>query len=118
MSHQCHGDSCHTHGNQGLGGSGSCACGCCGGHTCSCSCHGSKEDSCKDIPGKFLELADSAWMEVLKEKIKDHIRQNDSKLNELAQVISEANREKWKHKKEKFQGCHQYEEKLKNLMSK
>lgn len=120
MGHQCNDASCQIHGNHG-----SCGCGsqsgsraCCGCQSCTCSCHGSQGNACCDFSKKFLELADCAWMEVLKEKIKDHIRQKDSKIGELAQVISDANHERWKHKKEKFQGCDIYEEKLKNLLSK
>lgn len=117
--HECHDGSCQVHGNQESNGNGSHSCSCCGcKSSCSCSCHGSQENSCCDYPKKFLELADCAWMEVLKEKIKDHIRQKDTKINELAQLISETNHERWKHKQEKFQGCNAYEEKLKNLFSK
>jgi len=50
---------------------------------------------------KLLEIADMAWVEVLKEKIKEHIKANDPKMDELAKIVSEANHKRWKHKMEK-----------------
>lgn len=60
----------------------------------------------------FLELADEAWMEVLKEKIKDHIRAKDARINELATIIAEANHERWKQKMVGKHGCDSFKEKL------
>lgn len=98
-----------------------CSCGCgssqCGGQkSCGCQC-GSCKDQHKgcDFASKFLELADQAWMEVLKEKIKEHIRNNAKNLDELAGVISEANHEKWQRKMEEKQCCCGYEAKLKEI---
>ncbi len=116
--HHCHDASCQIHGHES-GGPGSGSCPSCGCHSsCSCGCHSQGKDSCADFPAKFLELADCAWMEALKEKIKDQVLKNDNKLDELAKIIGEANRERWKHKKEKFKGCQDFEDKLKNIMSK
>lgn len=54
-------------------------------------------------------------MEVLKEKIKDHIRSNAKNMDELARLISEANHERWQKKMENKEctGC--YEEKLRDF---
>lgn len=94
-----------------------CSCGCsqCGGKKscgCDCGCCKDQHKGC-DYAAKFLELADQAWMEVLKEKIKDHIRSNAKNLDELAGLISEANHEKWQRKMEDKQCCGGYEAKLK-----
>lgn len=64
---------------------------------------------------KFLELADHAWMELLKEKIKEHINQSHTNIDELARLIAEANHERWQKKMEDKQCCGGYEEKLKNF---
>lgn len=58
--------------------------------------HHGKDCCCSE---KFLKLADEAWMEVLKEKIKDEIRkEKECGLIKLAEIIAKANSEKWKHK--------------------
>ncbi len=61
----------------------------------------------------FLELADCAWMEVLKEKIKEHILATDKeRMTELAKIISECNQQRWKNKMGKKRHCKDFEEKL------
>jgi hypothetical protein len=88
-------------------------------HTCGHSCHAgaascdehSHENSC-DYPEYFLEVADEAWIEVLKEKIKDHIRKNDPKIDEVARIVAEANKEKWKSKMSKHKCCENYAHQL------
>jgi hypothetical protein len=106
MSH-CHDQSCSHSKN-------SCGCGSqsCGasGNSCSCSCHNSSKKC--DAASKFLELADCAWKEVLKEKIKEHIKANAKHLDELASLIAEANHEKWKKKIENNKCCTSFEDKL------
>lgn len=96
--------------------SSSCHCGCmeksgnCGSSSCESHCH--DEHSSGDFGKEFLLLADDAWMEVLKDKIKEYIIKNDKKIDELAQVIAEANHERWKRKMEKEHCCETYQEKL------
>jgi hypothetical protein len=90
--------------------------------TCSCCCHEHhhhhEEESC-DKSSYFLRLADEAWSEVLKEKIKEHILSTQEKrMNELAKIISEGNNERWKLKMEKKNGCIEFEEKLCDFFSK
>jgi len=121
MSHQCHDESCSTsHGGHSHhhGFSGGCGC-CCHSQQQSSCCggggaHGYQE--CCDKAHKFLELADEAWMEVLKEKIMDHIRSSDSKIEELAKIVSETNRLRWQSKLAKLKNCEEYERKLNELM--
>ncbi len=103
-----------------------CQCGCQSGQQKGCGCQSgsscSKSGSCSshsgcDYAGKFLELADQAWMEVLKEKIKDHIKSNAKYMDELARLISEANKEKWHKKMENKQCCSNFEERIKSFFS-
>ena len=104
---------CHSQSSCSKGG-----CGCHGGSgSCPCSCHqkGStcgSEVSSHSHSEKFLELADQAWMEVLKEKIKENIRSNAKHLDELAGIIAEANHERWKKKMDTKKCCGNFEEKL------
>lgn len=82
--HHHHGDSCCSHGG------------------CSCPCHEEEcheEESCS--AEKLFEIADCAWVELLKEKIKEHILASDTKINELAKIVAEANHKRWKHKMER-----------------
>jgi hypothetical protein len=120
MSHH-HGQSCsccaqnHCCSSHGAGG---CCCSC-HHHSCGCSCH--QHQGCHSHQGycehahKLLEIADMAWMEVLKEEIKKNIQANDHKIKEIAQIVSEANRERWKNKMTKEKCCAGYEDKLKQL---
>jgi hypothetical protein len=63
----------------------------------------------------MLELADMAWMEVLKEKMKEHIRNNDHKIDELAKIVCETNHQRWQGKMAAQRVKMEYEQKLKNL---
>ena len=77
--------------------------------------HGCHESEC-DFASTFLELADEAWMEVLKEKIMDHIRANAKNMDQLAALISETNNSRW-HKKMEHKQCKaNYEEKLREFL--
>ncbi len=55
-------------------------------------------------------------MEVLKEKIKDHIRANAQHMDDLARLISEANHEKWRKKMENKQCTGSFEEQLNEFL--
>jgi len=59
---------------------------------------------------RLLEIADLAWMEVLKEKIKEHIKATDPKLDELAKIVSEANHKRWKQKMQKEKSCAEHDQ--------
>lgn len=89
----------------------------------SCQCCGQKHHS-KDIEGscccaeKFLEIADEAWKEALKEKIKHKILSvKGEHLDKLAELIAMTNGEKWKHKISARLKCDEYKDKLKELFS-
>lgn len=100
-----------------------CGCSCGSQKTTTCGCSCSQCQSQGEVCGehghshakKFLELADQAWMEVLKEKIKEHIKANSKHIDELARLVAEANQERWKKKIEAKSCCCCFEDKLKNF---
>jgi len=93
----------------------------CGSHDEKCRkvCH--EEDVCEehehehkdDFTCWLFEVADEAWTEVLKEKIKAHIlaTQKD-RMEELAKIVAEGNGARWRNKWEKKQGCFDFKEKI------
>jgi hypothetical protein len=91
---------------------------CCPTSACCCPCHAKhcEEDQHDAFASCLLEAADEAWMEVLKDKIKEHIlsTQND-RMSELAKIVSEGNSQRWKNKMEKKAGCSDFKEKLCNF---
>jgi hypothetical protein len=62
-----------------------------------------------------LELADEAWYELLKDKIKHHIEKSDPKIEELAQLISETNHKRWKEKLAIYSTKDEFENRFKEL---
>lgn len=110
MTHHHH--HCHEHGHN--------ECSCCGHseheHCPSCGeCieHHHHEHKHQDFSKELLELADQAWMDVLKEKIKARVESLSGKnLDELASIVAEANHERWKHKMETQKGCSTFREKV------
>lgn len=63
----------------------------------------------------MLALADAAWMEVLKEKMKDYIKANDHKIDELAKIVCETNHLRWQSKMAKQKAKMDFDQKLKGL---
>lgn len=109
--------SCHSHESsccsQNQSPSHSCGCSC---QACSCcSNKGHGQEECCNKEKKLLELADLAWMEVLKEKIKEHIKNSDSKIDEMAQLIANTNRERWHQKMAKAKMKEDFSKKLGSL---
>ncbi len=115
MSDHCHTPGCHSHGAS----SSHEKCGCrCHDHHGSCGCHCSSccsqhHDVAHSVD--FLQLADEAWYELLKERIKEYIEQSDPKIDELAQLISEANHNRWKEKLAIYQTKEDFEKRFKEL---
>lgn len=67
---------------------------------------------------ELLEMADEAWMEVLKEKIKEHIvKAHGKNLDKLAQLVSESNAERWKSKLALQKNHGEYLEKIAHFFS-
>ncbi len=79
-------------------------------------CH--NEEKHDDSSSWFLDIADEAWTEVLKDKIKEHIlaTQNE-RMTELAKIVSEGNNQRWKHKMEKKKGCDEFKQRLAHFFS-
>jgi hypothetical protein len=91
----------------------------CGEH---CQCgdklrHEHHEEHCH-CEEKFLKLADEAWMEILKEKIKAEVEKKQGEsLGKLAEIIAQANCEKWKHKITIKSKCEEYKSTLREFFS-
>lgn len=67
---------------------------------------------------KFLKLADEAWMEVLKDKIKCQIEKNQCEsMDKLAEIIATTNTDKWKHQIMIKSKCEEYKNTLKEFFS-
>lgn len=90
------------------------------GHPCCCPCH-TKHAECFDEhecsaeakANYFLEIADEAWEEVLKEKIKEYLLKNQNDhMNKLAKIVAEGNNHRWRNRMEKKQGCMEFQEEL------
>jgi len=94
-------------------------------HHDECCHHGHSHEHCHDhhhekkYADELLALADEAWMEVLKEKIKDQIRSTSSgHLDALAKLVSESNHNRWKHKMEGKSNTEDFETSLQKLLHK
>lgn len=110
MTDQCY---THTHGEHHEGHD-SCGCGCgcgCGSH----NHHGKEGCQCAE---NFLKIADEAWMEVLKEKIKAKIIDHKGEhMEKLANIIAQANGERWKHKIASKINGNEFQDNLKEFFS-
>ncbi len=88
---------------------------CCTTESCATSQKASGE--C-DMHEKLLALADDAWMELLKEKIKAEIEKtNGQHMDKIAKLVSDANFAKWGSMINAKVKCNEYKENLKALMS-
>lgn len=77
--------------------------------------HHSEHCHCEE---KFLKLADDAWMELLKEKIKAKVeKEQGESLDKVADIVAKANSEKWKHKIMIKCKCEEYKNTLKEFFS-
>lgn len=69
---------------------------------------------CCDMPEKLLCLADEAWKEVVKEKIKKEIEKSSgAKLDAIAKLVAETNHRKWSYLIEGKQKCDEYKQQVK-----
>ncbi len=112
MSHEHHHGCCcsgsHSHEHCHCHGSGAC-----GSHhgACACPCHHEHNHA-----AMLLKLADEAWLEVVKEKIKEEIRKNSNDhTSQLAKVVAEANHKRWAEKMAAKKCEAEYEEQLKRI---
>ncbi len=73
---------------------------------------------CCDMPEKLLALADEAWFEVLKEKMKAEISTTcGDRLDKLAKLVTETNQDKWMHTIQGKVKCEEYKENLKAMFA-
>ncbi|MBI2786321.1 MAG: hypothetical protein HYX60_08485 [Legionella longbeachae] len=93
----------------------------CAQENCSCPCHFQHEnchhgihDHGEEISANyFLELADEAWEDVLKEKIKEYILETqNAHMVKLAKIVAEGNHQRWKNRMEKNQGSKDFMEEI------
>jgi len=85
--------------------------------TCTASAVSTAGAECCDIPEKLLCLADEAWKEVLKEKIKQEIEKSSGpKLSALAKLVAETNQRRWSHLIEGRQKCDEYKQQVKEVL--
>lgn len=111
MTEQC---GAHTH-DCGCQQEGVCHCQSCG---CSKHHHGHDEEGNCCCAEKLLMVADEAWKEVLKDKIKEKIiAKKGEHLDKLAELIAVTNGEKWKHKISARLKCDEYKDQLKEFFS-
>jgi hypothetical protein len=99
--HHCHEGHCHNHDHENTA-SAECheKCYCCGQTPCQCGCHHHHHNHQEgEFAHQLLALADEAWMEVLKEKIKEQVSATSGKhLDKLAKLVATSNQERWKRK--------------------
>lgn len=66
---------------------------------------------------ELLALADDAWMELLKDKIKAEIEKaNGPHMDKIAKLVADANCAKWGNMIQAKVKCNEYKENLKALM--
>lgn len=83
-----------------------------------CTTKAAHSDSCCDMPEKLLALADEAWHELLKEKIKAEITKScGDSMDRLAKLVTETNKAKWAHTIQGKVKCDEYKNKLKAFFS-
>lgn len=91
----CHSDDCCSHSD------------CCDGH------YHHHEKYSKQL----LDLADEAWMDVLKEEIANEIRKTSGdQIKKMAKLVNETNHERWKDLLDEKKSFHDFDEKLKALL--
>lgn len=94
----------------------------CSNPNCCCCCNEQEEESCHnddlydDKTDWLIEVADLAWMEVLKDKIKEHILSTQNEhMTQLAKIVSEGNHERWKHKMANQKAADDFKENICNF---
>lgn len=109
MSHHHKHGECHEHDS------------CCSEEKChdeSSCCSHHKDDECchEDFSKHLLHVADCAWMDLLKEKIKSEIASScGEQLDQIAKIVAESNGSRWQHKMSLMKTQNDYKEKLKNI---
>ena len=88
-------------------------------HQCStcgavCEAHDTaKENEECNMPEKMICMADEAWCEVLKAKMKAEIEAScGEQLTQLAKLVTTTNGKRWQFKMQMKQGCEDFKKKL------
>ena len=93
-----------------------CECGeesCCTAKSAECCC----EEESKSMGKMMMDLANEAWSELMKEKMKaSYEKAVGDKMNKAAQVSVEACMAYWNNKMKEQASCAEFEEKLKRAM--
>ncbi len=77
----------------------------------------SASSECCEIPEKLLCLADEAWRELLKDKIKQEIQKTAGpKLDSLAKLVAETNHRRWTHQIQGKIKCDEYKQQVKDAL--
>lgn len=83
-----------------------------------CMTKAASSDCGCDMPEKLLALADEAWHELLKEKIKAEIAKScPDSMDKLARLVAETNKAKWAHTMKGKLKCDEYKNKLKEFFT-
>jgi hypothetical protein len=94
------------------------SCSCCQTSCHQSSCYEEEEDEYKSLCEHLVELADIAWMELVKEKLKEEIRNADADhIDQLVKVISSYNRQRWHAKLSEKSGCEDLEQQVKEIFA-
>jgi DNA-binding ferritin-like protein (Dps family) len=104
MSEHCHQDHsencCHHHEHQEA----SC---------CSHEHHCHEHHHHGSFADQLIHVADEAWMDLLKEKMKKQIEAQTGKhMDELAKIVTEENEKRWKNKMTDKNFCDEYRDKI------
>jgi len=84
---------------------------------CTCGCDTKSAGEECNMPEKLIGLADQAWEELLKEKIKAEIQKScGDKMDEIAKLVAEANHAKWGHMIKGKVKCEEYKQSVKQLL--
>lgn len=113
MGHECGNHCSHEHSQSALK-NGNCSC-----QNCHCSCQHC-QNACQGhlkYSDQLLHLADEAWMDILKDKIKEEIRLNaGEQLTQLAKLVATANHARWRDKMQSKKDYEDFELQLKAAM--
>ena len=80
-------------------------------------CHEGGHDHQSEFSHQLLEIANEAWIEVIKDKIKQKIiAKKGAQLDKVAELVSDTNSARWKEKKSIHNACCDYKHKLEKIL--
>ncbi len=86
------------------------------GESCGTTAKTTEKDCC-NMPERLLTLADDAWYELLKEKMKAEIQKScGDNMDKIAKLVTETNCAKWSHMVTGKVKCDEYKQQLKDIM--